>query len=144
MLTGYDISISPPPNTTSPGLPPETIRSVVTLIQGNVLKICHKPPDSRRHSNSIISNSTLLTGMVLRSHICDHIFSSFLLDAGSREISRISQCSATFWKALRIGHKTHPLALIEACVKKDLNAIESQGTLLLFSLAEFIEYCIVL
>ena len=32
----------------------------------------------------------LLTGMVLRSHICDHIFTSFFIGAGSHMISRIS------------------------------------------------------
>jgi len=53
-------------------------------------------------------------------------FSSFFLGAGSCTISQISQLWAPFWKALLLGYRTHLLALIKACAKKDLGVIESQ------------------
>jgi len=67
-----------------------------------------------------------LTGMVLRAHICVQFFTSFLAGYEYCTISQISWRGAPFWKALLLGYNTHPLDFNEACVKKDLDANESQ------------------
>ena len=77
--------------------------------------------------------------MVLWSHICDHILTSFIAGSVSRANSGVSHSGAQFWKALLLGYNTKLQDFNEARRKKDLRTIEVRSTANQFSLTYFIK-----